>query len=53
MLHIWLIPMLVIVALGVGILLCVIKLRGGSGVRTSGRTVVDKTVEGEEDFSNK
>ena len=42
MLHIWLIPMLLILAAVLGIFYLLIKFKGGSGVRSQGRTVVDK-----------
>ena len=42
MLHIWLIPMLLILAAVLGIFYWLIKFKGGSGVRSQGRTVVDK-----------
>ena len=42
MLHVWLIPALVI--LGVVLLgfYLIVRFKGGSGVRTDGRTMVDK-----------
>ena len=40
--HIWLIPMLLILAAVLGIFYLLIKFKGGSGVRSQGRTVVDK-----------
>ena len=42
MLHVWLIPVLLFF---LAVLFCfylLIKFRGGSGVRTTGRTLVDK-----------
>ncbi len=42
MLHIWLIPALIVVAAVLGAFYLLIKFAGGSGVRTHGRTVVDK-----------
>ena len=47
MLHVWLIPALILCALAIGIFYLAIRSKGGSGVRTEGRTVVDKP--GEED----
>ena len=49
MLHIWLIPALVILALVLLGFYLVVKFRGGSGVRTEGRTLMDKP-EAEEDM---
>ena len=45
MLHVWLIPALIVVAVILGIFYLVIRYRGGSGSRTEGRTLVDKPVE--------
>ena len=45
MLHLWLIPALVILALVILIFYLVVRLRGGSGVRTEGRTVHDEPAE--------
>ena len=45
MLHVWLVPALILVFV---VLLCFylfIKLRGGTGVRTDGRTLVDRPDE--------
>jgi len=47
MLHWWLIPGIIIAFLGLWILYFVIKHTGGSGVRTDGRTVVDKPIDEE------
>ena len=44
MLHVWLVPMLAILAGAVGLFYLAMKLIGGSGVRTDGRTLVDKPV---------
>ena len=49
MLHVWLIPALLILALIILGFYLVVKFRGGSGVRTEGRTVMDKP-EPEEDM---
>ncbi len=45
MLHVWLIPVLVILLLVLVVFFLVVKYRGGTGVRTEGRTVVDKPEE--------
>lgn len=45
MLHIWLVPVLAIGMIGVAVFFYCIKFIGGSGVRTVGRTVVEKPVE--------
>ena len=45
MLHVWLIPVLAVLALIIGVFYLKVRFRGGSGVRTEGRTVVDKPVE--------
>ena len=42
MLHIWLIPALLILIAVLAVFYLLIKVVGGSGVRTTGRTVVDK-----------
>lgn len=44
-LDVWLIPVLGVVALMVFIFYLVMRHKGGSGVRTEGRTLVDKPVE--------
>jgi hypothetical protein len=49
MLHVWLIPLLIILALAVWLFYLALRGKGGSGVRTDGRTVVDKP-EAEEDL---
>jgi hypothetical protein len=41
-LHFWLIPLLVMVFLALTAFYLVVKFKGGTGVRTEGRTVVDK-----------
>ena len=48
MLHVWLIPALIVFLLSVVGFYLVLKYRGGSGVRTAGRTVVDKPMEDED-----
>jgi hypothetical protein len=45
MLHVWLIPALVLAAVIIAAFYLIVKFAGGSGVRTDGRTVVDKPVE--------
>ena len=42
MLHVWLVPAPVILFLGLCGFYLLIKFKGGTGVRTEGRTVVDK-----------
>jgi hypothetical protein len=42
-LHFWLIPLLVVVFISLGTFYLVIKFKGGSGVRTEGRTLVHKS----------
>jgi hypothetical protein len=42
MLHVWLIPALAILAAVIGAFYLLIKFKGGTGVRTEGRTVVHK-----------
>jgi len=48
MLHIWLIPAVVILAMALVSFYLVVKASGGSGVRSDGRTLMDKP-EAEED----
>ncbi|HTL58643.1 MAG TPA: hypothetical protein VL361_23355 [Candidatus Limnocylindrales bacterium] len=48
MLHVWLVPALVILALVLIVFYIILKLKGGSGVRTEGRTLLDRP-EPEED----
>jgi hypothetical protein len=48
-LHFWLIPLLAIVVIAIVAFFYAMKLKGGSGVRTEGRTVVDKPVEDDVD----
>ena len=45
MLHLWLIPALVILAAVVLIFYLAVRLKGGSGVRTEGRTVHHKPTQ--------
>jgi hypothetical protein len=42
MLDWWLFPLLVVLGLVLWVLYMVMKHRGGSGIRTEGRTLVDK-----------
>ena len=49
MLHVWLIPVLVILAMVLIGFYFVVKLKGGSGVRSDGRTLMDRP-EPEEDL---
>ena len=42
MLHVWLLPLLAILALVLLGFYLIVRFRGGSGIRTEGRTVVDK-----------
>ena len=46
MLHIWLIPLLILLAVVLAAFYVIIRVVGGSGVRSEGRTVLHK--EGEE-----
>jgi len=49
MLHWWLIPTLAVFWAAVGIFYLTVKYKGGAGVRSEGRTLVDKP--GDEDQS--
>ncbi len=49
MLHIWLIPLLILLVIAIGLFYLALRAKGGSGVRTDGRTVLDKP-ETEEDL---
>jgi hypothetical protein len=42
MLHVWLIPALIVLFLAVWGFYLLMKYRGGTGVRTPGRTVLDE-----------
>lgn len=42
MLHVWLIPAVVILLVGIAAFYLALKYRGGTGVRTDGRTVTDQ-----------
>jgi hypothetical protein len=48
MLHVWLIPALVVLLVAVAILYVVLRVFGGDGVRTNGRTVLDLPEEEDE-----
>ncbi len=47
MLHVWLVPALAILFAGLAVFYWVMKLRGGTGVRTEGQTLVDQPDEEE------
>jgi hypothetical protein len=47
MLHWWLLPGLAILVIAVAAFYLTVRLTGGSGVRTDGRTMVDKPDEDE------
>jgi hypothetical protein len=46
-LHFWLIPLLVVMLIVLSAFYLVIKFKGGSGVRTEGRTLVHKSGDDE------
>ena len=46
-LHLWVIPVLMLMVLVVGAFYVAIKFSGGSGIRTDGRTIVDKHTDDE------
>ena len=48
MLHVWLIPAVAVFCFVLVCLYLVIKRRGGSGVRSEGKTLVDKPGEDED-----
>jgi len=48
MLHVWLVPLLVVFFAALAVFYLCIKYRGGNGVRTSGRAVVDELVPDED-----
>ena len=52
MLHVWLIPVLVVLAVALIVFYLVVKLKGGTGVRSDGRTLMDRP-EPEEDLPPK
>ena len=45
MLHVWLIPALVLIVIIIAIFYLAVRARGGSGVRTEGRTVHDQPAD--------
>jgi hypothetical protein len=47
-LHFWLIPALVILAVCLSAFYLIVRFTGGTGVRTEGRTLVDKPGEDED-----
>ena len=47
MLHVWLIPALILLAVVLIGFYVIVKFTGGSGVRSEGRTIVDKPPEDE------
>ncbi len=49
MLHIWLIPVLVVLAVALCVFYLLMKYRGGTGVRTEGKTILDRP-EDEQDL---
>ena len=48
MLHVWLVPAILILLVGLAAFYIVLKVAGGTGVRSDGRTLMDKP-EPEED----
>jgi hypothetical protein len=42
MLHVWLLPALAILVVVLGAFYLIVKFTGGTGVRSDGRTLVDK-----------
>ncbi len=48
MLHVWLVPAVVVLALVLLGFYLVVKYKGGAGVRTDGKTVVDKPLAEED-----
>ncbi|HET7624872.1 MAG TPA: hypothetical protein VFM25_06355 [Verrucomicrobiae bacterium] len=49
MLHFWLIPAIAIAIIILWSFYATVKNRGGSGIRSEGRTMVDKPAEEEDD----
>ena len=45
MLHLWLVPLLIVLVLIVAILYLAVRNKGGGGVRTEGRTVHDRPTD--------
>jgi len=48
MLHVWLVPALAVLAAVIAGFYLLVKLKGGTGVRTEGRTMVDKPLAEED-----
>lgn len=42
MLHVWLIPAIVVVIVVLAVLYLILKYKGGTGIRTPGRTLLDE-----------
>jgi len=53
MLHWWLLPLMAVLSAGLWTFYLAVRLTGGRGVRTEGRTVVDKPVEEDNDSASK
>ena len=45
MLHVWLIPAVFILAAVLVVFYVIVKFTGGTGVRTEGRTIIDKPTD--------
>jgi len=45
MLHVWLIPALVVLVVALAAFYALIRVKGGTGVRTEGRTILDKPMD--------
>ena len=45
MLHVWLIPVVLLLAVALGGFYLVVRFRGGTGVRTEGKTLLDEPAE--------
>jgi hypothetical protein len=43
-LHWWLLPLIAVMSIGIWMFYLAVRLTGGTGVRSEGRTVVDKPV---------
>jgi hypothetical protein len=52
MLHWWLMPLMAVVSIGIWTFYLAVRLSGGRGVRTDGRTVVDKPVQEDDDSAS-
>jgi hypothetical protein len=48
MLHVWLIPVVAVIGVGVALFYLIVSFYGGSGNRTDGETLVDKKVTEED-----